>query len=133
VRVVELGAGFVPIRVLVTDAWGFILTLAMLNVDGKQSQYIFVHNVNGRLVRKVAFPHVVMAWTSWASRKGFDYVLIGTETGRLFWSEAFYCRFAESFYRYTAVPVGVAYFVDPAVAVAMWKDGHATFLPLAVD
>jgi hypothetical protein len=133
VRVVELGAGFKPLKVLVTDAWGFIVTLAVKNTAGKRTHHVFVHNVNGRFVRMVEVPFGITAWATWASRKGFDYVIIGTETGRLFWSEAFYCRFTESFYRYHGIPIGVAYLVDPAVAISVWKDGHATFLPLPVE
>jgi hypothetical protein len=133
VRVVELGEGFRPVKVLITRAWGFIVTLAVMNTSGKQSSHIFVHNVNGRFIRKVEVPFVVAAWADWPSRKGFDYIIIGTETGRLFWSEAFYCRFADSVYRYNGVPVAVSYLVDAAVAVTVWSDGHMTFLPLVVE
>jgi hypothetical protein len=133
VNVVSLGDGFRPLRVLVTDAWGFILTCAAVDRAGVQQHYVFVHNVNGRLVRCVEVPFVVAAWCTWASRRAFDWVLVATENRKVFCAEAFYVRFEEPVHRCGASPVAVAYMTEPRVAVVVQRDGQVVFLPMAVD
>jgi hypothetical protein len=52
VNVIHLG-GFRPVKVLVITAWGFIVTYASISMTGKTVNNIFVHNVNGRLIRAI--------------------------------------------------------------------------------
>jgi hypothetical protein len=133
VNVVSLGEGFLPLRVIVTDGWGFILTYAAVDRAGIQQYYVFVHNVNGRLIRCVEVPFVVTAWCTWASRKGFDWVIIATENRKVVCAEAFYARFDEPVHRCGAMPVAVAYMEESQVAVVVQKDGQVVFFPLVVE
>jgi hypothetical protein len=51
VNVIKLGDGYRPLRILITGAWGFIVTFAsLLNREGLRYR-VFVHTVNGRLIR----------------------------------------------------------------------------------
>jgi hypothetical protein len=133
VNVVTLGDGFLPVRVLVTDAWGFILTYAIQDQAGVRQGFVFVHNINGRLIRCVEVPFVISAWCTWASRKAFDWVLVATENRKLLCAEAFYARFEEPVHRCSALPIAVAYLTESRMGVVVEKEGKVVFLPMAVD
>jgi hypothetical protein len=127
VRVVALESGVHPLRIMITEGWGLIVTLAAIG----DVQYIFVHNVNGRFIRRVELPFVVTAWSGWASRKDVDYLIVAAGK-RVFWSEAFYARFEEPFHRCAAQAIGVKYLREAGIAVIVQADGQAVLLPLSV-
>jgi hypothetical protein len=132
-RSVTLDGGFKPLKVIVTDSWGFIVTYAELNASGKTSYSFFLHNVNGRLIRSLPINFSVTAWCSWGSRKGFDYLLIANEIGKLSACEVFYLNIEEPFHRCYESVVSLHYAVDLAVVVVVVKNGHIVFVPLVVE
>jgi hypothetical protein len=133
VNVISLGEGFLLLRVLVTDAWGFILTCAAVDRSVVREHSIFVHSVNGRLIRCVKVSFVVTAWCMWSSRKAFDWVIVATDNRKALCSEAFDAKFEEPVHRCGATPVAVAYVPDSRVALIVQKDGQVVFLTLGVD
>ncbi|OHT16368.1 hypothetical protein TRFO_13208 [Tritrichomonas foetus] len=58
-------------KLLITPKWGFIL------VDC--SDRILIFNINGSLIKEVAFKFDISNWTSFGSVKDFDYVIFETE------------------------------------------------------
>jgi hypothetical protein len=133
INVVNLGVGFRPIKVLITDSWGFIVTYASETIAGKISYHIFVHNVNGRFVRSVQIGFAIVAWCCFASRKGFDYVITASDVPKVSIFEVFYVNISEPLFRGKEQVVSVFYFVDKAVVMALRVDGHAVFIPLEVE
>lgn len=133
VNAISLGDGFKPTKVLVTDAWGFIVTYAYKVVDGKSVNRIFLHNINGRFIRSVPITFDITSWCTWASRRGFDYVMIANEQGKLSVFEAFYVDIGESFHRCYENVVALAYLPDMQVAVAVSQDGRTAFVPLVIE
>jgi hypothetical protein len=133
VNVVNLGVGFRPIKVIITDSWGFIVTYASETVAGKIRNHIFVHNVNGRFIRSVPIGFAILAWCCFSSRKGFDYIVTASDVPKVSIFEAFYVNISEPLYRGKEQFVSVFCFVDKAVVMALGVDGHAVFIPLEVE
>jgi hypothetical protein len=129
---VALDGGYIPERVLITDSWGFIVTYAELNVSGKTSHSIFLHNVNGRFIRSISISFCVTAWCTWATPKGFDYLLVANELGKLSACEAFFLRIDDPFHRCSETVVSLHYSTDLGAAVAVVKNGHVVFIPFVV-
>jgi hypothetical protein len=133
VNVVNLGSAFRPVKILITDSWGFIVTYASETVAGKIKYHLFVHNVNGRFIRSVPLAFSIVSWCSFSSKKGFDYIITATDVPKISIFEAFYVNISEPFYRGKEQVVSLYYFVDKAVVMALGIDGHAVFIPLQVE
>jgi hypothetical protein len=133
INVVPLGGGFRPLKVLITDAWGFIVTFAVSNVQGNAHYRLFVHNVNGRLIRDLEIQFAIDVWCCFASRNDFNHLVVADETGKLFVVEAFYCAFGKPFHRCVGKIVGVSYLAESSVVVAVRQDGLVFLLPLIVE
>ena len=102
-------------------------------MDGKSVNRIFLHNINGRFIRSVPITFDITSWCTWASRRGFDYVMIANEQGKLSVFEAFYVDIGESFHRCYENVVALAYLPDMQVAVAVSQDGRTAFVPLVIE
>jgi hypothetical protein len=135
VNVVSFGDGFRPHRIVVGDAWGFIITVAYKTVYPKcdLAGHIFVHNVNGRFVKSVPFRFQMKVWCSFASRRGFDYVIMGDENGELFLFEAMYPELMKTFYHCHRPVVGVLYLAEKGIFIIVARDGQVLLVPLIVD
>jgi len=133
VNVVDLNEGFKPLKILITNSWGFIITYASKNLSGKIANQIFVHNVNGRLIRSVAIEFSITAWCTWSSRKAFDYLIVANEQGKLSAFEAFYVNIGKSFHRCHETVVSLSYQIDLGIVVIVLRDGHLVLLPYIVD
>jgi hypothetical protein len=133
INVVKLGDGFTPLMTLVTDSWGFIVTFASLKSAGAIAFHLFMHNVNGRLIRSVPLGFAITTWCSVASWKAFDYLIVAGDAGRLYLVEAFYGSLGEPFYQCGATVVAVTYLHKVNAALAVTNNGRAVFVPLLVD
>jgi hypothetical protein len=133
VNVVSLGDGFSPVRTVITETWGFVVTFATFTARGTPSYHLFVHNVNGRFIRTVQIGFAVFAWCSFASRKAFDYLVVADEVGKLFLLEAFYCDVKKPVHRCVGKIVGLSYLADSEAIAAVRQDGHLFLLPVVVD
>jgi hypothetical protein len=133
-RTVSLGDGFDPLKILITESFGFILTYASLTEAGKTSFHLFLHTVNGVLIRTVKIENAIDAWCTWASRDSFDFVMVATggDLGKLWIFEAFYLELGECLDRCRRQVVSVAYLTDLSVGVAITSEGKAFFVPYPV-
>jgi hypothetical protein len=129
VNVIDLGGGFRPIRVLITKAWGFIVTYGA----GKTGQKLFVHTVNGRLVREAEIRFTVTAWCTWRSGKDFDFVMVANESGKLSVFEAFFLNMGDAFHRCYEAVVAMKYIRKQSITVVVLRDGRVVFLPYVAE
>jgi WD40 repeat protein len=89
-RVISLGNNGIAKRILITKEWGFIVAYVTEMVDGKLAHLLFVWSINGELIRRVPITCAVVAWVTWSSLDGFDFVLMADEMNRLFEFEVFW-------------------------------------------
>jgi hypothetical protein len=133
VNVVSLGDAFRPVKTVITETWGFVVTFATSAASGSPSYHLFMHNVNGRLIRTVQIGFAIFTWCSFASKKAFDYLVVADDVGRLFLLEAFYCDVKKPVHRCVGKIVGLSYLSEYAAIAAVRQDGHLFLLPLVVD
>jgi hypothetical protein len=128
VRVVRLD-GARPYQIAITNGWGFIVTYAKRVEHGKVEHFIFVFNVNGELLRRQQIDFQVTIWSSWTSPKGFDYMVVADENGKLFVFEVFFCEIGEGIFRCRSVVQWLTYAMDIGCVVAVTRDGRLIFVP----
>jgi WD40 repeat protein len=80
IRAIELGR-FRPVKILVSKYWGFIVSYCSEIVRGSLKPHIFVHSINGVLLRRAEIGAAVDFWCSWSSYDGFDYLFYSTDRG----------------------------------------------------
>lgn len=118
-------------KLLVTQSWGFILACvdAIRKNDGKVVHIVCLFNINGNLIRIKEIHFVVSCWTSWSCEKGFDYVLLSDENGKLFMFEAFYLNILRPFYRCQRQIICVKCIFEEKIIIAVSKEGRVFFVP----
>ena len=131
VRVLDL-KGARPILVTVTKAWGFIVVYATKLKNGKLNHCLHVFNINGTPLRKRKIGFPICQWTTWTSPKGFDFMIVGDDRGKLFSMEVFYLDLGESFFRCHSPITSLAYSQDISCCIAVTQDGRILFIPLVV-
>jgi hypothetical protein len=104
-----------------------------MSVTGKTVNRIFVHNINGRLIRAVQIGFSVTAWCTWASRSAFDYLMVANEQGKVFVFEAFYVNIGKSLHRCYETVIYRSYVIEWGVGVIVLGNGHVVFLPFVID
>ncbi|OHT13738.1 Beige/BEACH domain containing protein [Tritrichomonas foetus] len=128
VRVLDL-KGARPINVTVTDSWGFIVCHATKVKSDQVKQYLFVFSVNGELLQKRKIDFHINCWCTWTSNKGFDYMAIASENGKIFVFEVFYCELPERLHRCGSRVSSLFYMKDISCIVAATEDGRVLFVP----
>jgi hypothetical protein len=132
VRVVDLG-GAVPHLILVTNGWGFIVVYAQELNGGNSEEFICVFSVNGELLKKRKIDFEVVAWTTWTTMDGFDYIALADDNGKLFAFEVFYCDLGESLFRCRSPIIGLNYVRGLSCLVVVTKDNRILFIPHCVS
>jgi WD40 repeat protein len=77
---IELGK-YRPIKILISPCWGFIVSYCSEIDRGVLKHHIFVHTINGLLVKRTEIVGAVDYWQVWNSAEGFDYLFYSTESG----------------------------------------------------
>jgi hypothetical protein len=132
VRVLDLKGGR-PLMLCVTPVWGFIVAYVAKVKNAKLWHWLFVFNVNGRRIRKVRLDFAIANWCCWASRKGFDYMVISDARGKLFSFEVFYCKIGDSFIRCNSPLATLLYIGELEAIVAVTQNGRIMFVPHVID
>ena len=127
-RVVDL-KGRRPIKILITQGWGFIVVYNTDLSKGILTHYITVFNINGEMVRDVEIPVPVHAWSSYMDAKGFDYIVMADDQGSIYHFEAFYANIGESVFSVPYEIKAMKYLVDECIIIAVTSDGRAIFIP----
>jgi WD40 repeat protein len=85
----------IPRKVLVTHEWGFVVVYMTHVSQGELEHMVLVYSVNGDFVRAKRIEEGIVAWVTWASEDGFDFLIIADECGRISICEVFYLDFGE--------------------------------------
>lgn len=107
-----------------TESWGFVLTYSeVVDSNGIFRLVLFLHNINGRFIRCVdAGKFRISCWSSFKSRKDFDYVIFANEKGMVFLFEAFYLDIGQSIIKCYNNVVAVTCSIENKIAVALKDD-----------
>jgi WD40 repeat protein len=72
----------IPRRIVISEAWGFVFV--------QSDRFLWLFNVNGKLLQKRAFDFEIDQIFSWKCERGFDYIAIAETSGRIRLFEAFF-------------------------------------------
>jgi hypothetical protein len=125
VNVVDL-QGLQPILVAISPGWGFIVAHG---ISQNRERFLTVHSVNGKFIRKVRIPFRIRSWCCWSSRESFDYLVMGSDDGKVFVTEVFYCDIKEAIHRGNSPVLALTYHLDCAVAIAVHENGSMAYIP----
>ena len=133
INAIQFDSDLKPIKILITNSWGFIVTYAIKkSIQGKPKPYLIVHTINGKLLRSVEIQIPIVSWYSFSSFDDFDYLVISNEQGKLHLIEVFYLNIEDPFYRCNKNIVSICYLKKPKVIAALIEDGNIAFLPIDV-
>ncbi|OHT03934.1 hypothetical protein TRFO_28716 [Tritrichomonas foetus] len=122
IRTIDLDQ-YTPRKVVVTPAWGFIVTYATKIIDAKRSYVIFVHTINGILVRSYTLTAEITAMTAIRSKSGFDYVAVASKLGAVFVCEAYSLTFEKPALRLESPIIMLSYNKKMKALVGVSVDG----------
>jgi hypothetical protein len=134
-RAIPLENNARPVKIIVTEEWGFILACVTEAVDGKMQNSLVLFSVNGELIRTRKIPAPVVAWTTFASEQGFDFVLMADRQGNLFFFEAFFLNIGDSIrcWRFDDPALAVHYVLKEEMVVLLLESGALSLFPFSRD
>jgi hypothetical protein len=100
-----------PVKLLVTDAWGFVVVCVEECKKAGVAFGMMVFTINGLLVVRKELRAVVRHWATWTSPDGFDWVVAIDDGNRMFVFEAYYGDIARP----------VAQLHERVLCVSYWK------------
>ena len=130
VKVIEMKK-MVPVKIIISPSWGFIVSYYQSIVLGAIKHYLFVHTINGKFVRKIDINFAVEDWICWSNR-GFDYILILANDGEIFYAEVYFLSLKKIFKSAKMQAVSLAYSEVTNCAIVTQSSGHAYFIPLVM-
>jgi hypothetical protein len=129
VRTIDIANGL-PMQLLITPVWGFVVVSFTRIQNGNLSHHISVYSVNGDLLRTVDLKSGVTAWAATKSVDGGDYFVMADEDGNIFFVEAFYLRIGRPLVRASDKVTAVGFIQADMTAVAVTRNGELIFCPL---
>jgi hypothetical protein len=87
-RVIKLG-DVLPIEIVITPTWGFILTYGSEVIEGVERHCLVVYTINGSFVKKRTLRSPLSHHCVFGSARGFDYIAY-VMAGSLFVGEVFF-------------------------------------------
>lgn len=131
VRSIDLH-GCRPRHVTITHGWGFVVVYMTEMVEGSEAHFISVYNVNGVFIRKTQIDAAIVAWDTWVSSQGFDFIVFVDTKGRVFSFEVFYLNIEKPFFRVWKPVASIRYLRILSSACIVTNDGKITFVPNSV-
>jgi WD40 repeat protein len=129
VHVIDL-SGCRPYAVMITESWGFVVVCTTKLEYGTIKHSMSVYNTNGVFIRTRALPEAMAAWVSWSSLAGFDFVMIASDQGKFYYSEAFYLEFSMmKGYKITAKAIALSYNPKHPGVLAVYDTGDLLLIP----
>ena len=133
-RVIDLGNA-VPLQVMITDAFGFIVALVKEVTDGVTKHYLVTYTINGVFVRKAELDGELLLWTKSTSFQSFDYLAYvlkqrvdNDDVTTIYECEAFYLKPRAIPFHPKSRIVSLKYTQSHDCYVIAQADGHVTFL-----
>ncbi|OHS94557.1 hypothetical protein TRFO_39266 [Tritrichomonas foetus] len=122
-----------PIKILITQSWGFIVVYCTEIVSGIMKHFFNVFTVNGDLIRKTEILIDVNFMYSWTSFDGFDYIVYTSESGYVCFDEVFYLKQATPLYNCRAKIISIFFSKETSTLVLVSNEGKAIFLPIVFN
>jgi hypothetical protein len=126
IRVIQVD--MCPESVIVTPSWGFIVVNGYQMRSGKKAYFMSIFNVNGVHVRNSASV-AVERWTAWSNCRGFDFILMCGDNGRLFAFEAFFGEIGEAVGRCSSRLICLEYWAENQLIVGVTEEGRIHLIP----
>jgi hypothetical protein len=128
-RIVQL-ENRVPAMVIVTRAWGFVLVYLRHFAEKEGMMHLLrLFTINGDLVGQVQVESAVVAWSTFATDDGFDWIAMALEDGGCYVFEAFYLKVGMKIHTKKVRIVGIAFVRELGAGVVATEDGEVTFFP----
>lgn len=131
-RIVELGAHR-PSSIMITPGWGFIVIYSTDLSRGYLRHFIEIFSINGDKIKESEIGSKVQCWSSYKDSRGFDYVVMATESGDIYHFEAFYADIGKRIFAIDAQIISIQYFNDDGVVCAVIEDGRMLFIPSIIS
>jgi hypothetical protein len=125
-RQLDVKFGGKPVRMLVTDGWGFIVVLVKRVAVGF---LLRVLTANGMDVAARMLECGVRCWAAWTSVAGFDYIAFCDDRNRVFACEVYFCNIEAPLLRCQCRAVGIGYWADEEVIVVVLESGAIVYVP----
>jgi len=122
IRVVDL-ADFIPMKVIISPSWGFIIVYAIQEHGHKAEHFLLVYNINGFFLRKTDIDSPIDNWTCWTSHSGFDYLAFSTKKGKHYYCEVYYLNIISIFSKKKLQSKGIYINRDLNLITSIGKDG----------
>lgn len=117
--------GLVAKRVLISEAWGFVLVYAARE---NGTGCFDIYSINGDFIRRRPVSFRVSCWTVFQSNDGFDYVIVADKQGKVYLFEAFYLDISAPVYESSAEVTSLFYLLGARCILAI-TDGAALVIP----
>lgn len=128
IRVIDLQAN--PVKLIVTPGWGFIVCFAKKIQGNKTTNNLFVLSLNGEIIQTVKIDFDVHLWHCWKSNKGFDFLAIADELGKVYGFEVFYCKVGEPLWHFESKIMMISFIKEISCIIVVTEDTHIHFVPL---
>ena len=128
-KIIDL-KGKIPQKILITNAWGFVVVYEIDIEKGTEYQYIEVFTVNGDPVISKQLSFQIQQWTHWESLDGFDYLLVLSKSGLFFTCEVFYMDLLKAIKdRIELKVLSLSYSYEFGIIVVSLSDGSIRIIP----
>lgn len=125
---VDLGTAR-PYKCLITPAWGFVVVY-MTELERANVRHVLeIYSPNGKLIKRRSIANGIVAWTTFKTKNGFDFIVCADDRGRLWIFEAFFLSMVESVYRCNGQVLSVSYSLEQGGILATTADGRIIFVP----
>jgi WD40 repeat protein len=127
IRIIHLE--FIPQKVLVTPHWGFIVVHGNEYIHGEPKYSLAIFNINGTMIKSVQFHAQIDNWLAFTSKRGFDFLIISSQRGKLFAFEAFFLDVGLPIYRCSNDLISLDFTQTHNVILAVSVDGKVHLVP----
>lgn len=131
-RVVELDDGFQPIKIIITNSWGFVVVYLTKMNERKLSHYLALYSINGDLIKRVEISIQIQQLETYSTNDGFDFIVARDDAFNLYSFEAFYLDLKNPFYNCDSSISNFFTIPDKSMAVQITQEGKIIFIPFVV-
>ena len=131
IRLIDLKK-MIPIKILITNCWGFIVAYCQEISLGTMKYYLMVFTVNGEVVQKQEIDFQIEAWSTWSSETAFDYLLIASSNGSIYYCEAYDLSMTILLKETESRTVSVHYLKSMGIVVVTKESGKNYLTPLVI-
>lgn len=121
----------IPLKLLITEGWGFIVVYSMSSEQSKEPYSIDVYTVNGQFVNSMKFKNPIDSWFTIKSRNGFDFLCL-IQGSKVFYYEIYFLKCLFDFRCYNAL-IDLTYSESLGAFCAIYRNGKAQLQSINFD